>query len=262
MNGAATTRDNVPEYEEAFLAAVILDPKTLDLPDIDRDDFSERIVYDALGAALSLHAQGLTADLPTLGSLMPEDAAALAAISSKSPSAANVAFYLGKIQEAASRRRLKPILRDALGALEEGRSLGTDIVAKIERNVSTDPQRARPGGGFQLRRVGELEIRPPQWLVRDLLEADSLALLFGDPAAGKSFVALDLAACIATGEAFHGRRITKPGPARSISQEKGIAALYGASRPGKSRAVPLSMTQPSMSRPCPPRFATRERWPK
>jgi len=65
--------------------------------------------------------------------------------------------------------------------------------------------------GFQFRRVGELEIRPPQWLVRDLLETDSLTLLFGDPAVGKSFIGLDLALCIATGTPFHGRPVVQPG---------------------------------------------------
>lgn len=73
--------------------------------------------------------------------------------------------------------------------------------------------------GFKLRRFGELELRPPTWLVRDLLETDSLALLFGDPAAGKSFLALDLAASIATGAAFHGRGVSRPGPVVYIAGE-------------------------------------------
>jgi hypothetical protein len=97
----------------------------------------------------------------------------------------------------------------------------------------------RPEGGFQLRRVGSLEIRPPAWLVRDLIEADSLSLLFGDPAAGKSFAALDLAACIATGAAFHGRRVVKPGPAIYIAGEghSGLARRLRAWR--IARCVPL-----------------------
>ena len=85
--------------------------------------------------------------------------------------------------------------------------------------LAPDDGQVPPRRGFQLRRVSELEIRPPDWLVLDLLEADSLALLFGDPSAGKSFIALDLAVCIATGTAFHGRRIAKPGPVVYIAGE-------------------------------------------
>lgn len=72
--------------------------------------------------------------------------------------------------------------------------------------------------GLSLRRVGEISIRPPVFLVRDLVETDGLALLFGDPAAGKSFVALDLAASVATGRAFHGQPV-KAGPVIYIAGE-------------------------------------------
>lgn len=52
-------------------------------------------------------------------------------------------------------------------------------------------------------------IQPTSWLVRDYIEADSLALMFGDPASGKSFVAIDIACCVATGTAWHGHAVTK-----------------------------------------------------
>ena len=50
--------------------------------------------------------------------------------------------------------------------------------------------------------------KPIRWLVRDMLEADTLAMIFGDPGSAKSFLALDMAACIATGKPFHGHRTT------------------------------------------------------
>lgn len=64
----------------------------------------------------------------------------------------------------------------------------------------TEPERR---SGFQLVRAGELEFRPPRFLIRDYIEADSLALVFGDPGCGKSFLALEAACCIATGTPFH-----------------------------------------------------------
>lgn len=81
-------------------------------------------------------------------------------------------------------------------------------------------QEAPQARGFRLVPVGELLAapQPVRWLVRGLLERDTLALLFGDPAAGKSFAALDLAACVATGAAFHGRPV-EAGPVVYLAGE-------------------------------------------
>jgi len=51
-------------------------------------------------------------------------------------------------------------------------------------------------------------LKPIQWLVRGYVEADSLSLMFGDPGCGKSFAAIDLACCIATGTPWHGNKTT------------------------------------------------------
>jgi hypothetical protein len=83
--------------------------------------------------------------------------------------------------------------------------------------VRDDPA-AKPR--FELRRACDIEMRPPAWLVRGLIERDSLCLLFGDPASGKSFIALDLACSLATGRAdFHGLRVCAPGPVVYLAGE-------------------------------------------
>lgn len=51
-------------------------------------------------------------------------------------------------------------------------------------------------------------LKPIKWLVRGYVEADSLSLMFGDPGCGKSFAAIDLACCIATGTPWHGNKTT------------------------------------------------------
>jgi hypothetical protein len=73
--------------------------------------------------------------------------------------------------------------------------------------------------GFRFVRIGELEVSPPRWIVKGIIEREAFGLLFGDPAAGKSFVALDLAACIASGAEFHGREVKAPGPVCYIAGE-------------------------------------------
>jgi len=49
----------------------------------------------------------------------------------------------------------------------------------------------------------------PDFLVDQMLERGSLAMIFGKPASGKSFLAVDLAASIATGRAFQGLKTQK-----------------------------------------------------
>lgn len=60
---------------------------------------------------------------------------------------------------------------------------------------------------FRLTRIGELSYKEPVYLVADFVEAECLAMLFGDPGCGKSFIAVDLALSVATGAGFHGRKV-------------------------------------------------------
>ena len=82
-----------------------------------------------------------------------------------------------------------------------------------------EPQPARPP---LLRHVRELLTNPPavRWLIRGIIEADTLALLYGQPGAGKSFIALSMAASIACGSDWHDHRVTQ-GPAVYILGEGG-----------------------------------------
>jgi len=48
---------------------------------------------------------------------------------------------------------------------------------------------------------------PPDWLLHGTLERDTLALVFGDPGCGKTFMAFDWAARIATGTPWRGHEV-------------------------------------------------------
>lgn len=67
------------------------------------------------------------------------------------------------------------------------------------------PDRPPANDGFAFAGAGELvaRLKPIAWLVRGYLEADSLALMYGEPGHGKSFAAFDLAASVATGTPWH-----------------------------------------------------------
>lgn len=74
--------------------------------------------------------------------------------------------------------------------------------------------------GFRFISGAELiaNIAPVQWLVERYIEANAMVILFGEPGVGKSFVALDMACCIATGEAWQGLSV-KQGPVFYIAGE-------------------------------------------
>ncbi len=60
---------------------------------------------------------------------------------------------------------------------------------------------------LQLTRADQIEMRPPHWLLRGMLERDTFALVFGEPGCGKSFLAIDWACRIATGTPWRGHAV-------------------------------------------------------
>lgn len=78
---------------------------------------------------------------------------------------------------------------------------------------------ARPPSPFPLIAVDEMELRPPRWIIKGILEADCLACIFGSSGSGKSYTALSMAAHIATGRPFCGCDIKRGGPIIYIAGE-------------------------------------------
>ena len=79
----------------------------------------------------------------------------------------------------------------------------SDLPIVPYKDVAKEKQR------FAFIRASDLEFKEPEFIVERLFETDSLSLVFGDPGCGKSFLALGIAACIATGSKFHGRAVKK-----------------------------------------------------
>ncbi len=85
--------------------------------------------------------------------------------------------------------------------------------------------RAAPGTAagkpFTLTPVAELlnQPEPLRWLIPGYLIPECLALVFGDPAAGKSLLAIDWTASIATGRPWNGGRAPRKGPVIYIAGE-------------------------------------------
>jgi len=84
------------------------------------------------------------------------------------------------------------------------------------------------------------KMRPPDWLVDGLIEAGSLTVLYGQSGVGKSFVGVDIAAAVISGQNFAGRQ-TLQGPVLYCAAE-GIAGY-----PPRIQAVRTYRDNPNSS---------------
>ena len=96
------------------------------------------------------------------------------------------------------------------------KEMSSETLSKIVQSEITERQLNESSGeaadgkfDINFYRVGELtkNIQPADWLIESFLEANTMALMFAPPASFKSFVAVDIAACIATGKQWHGHDV-------------------------------------------------------
>ena len=80
------------------------------------------------------------------------------------------------------------------------------------------PKPQKPGGGFELVRLSEIELRPPEYLVNGILETGALGMIFGPAGSGKSFLGIDISASVATGSPWH-KRATRQGAIAYLAGE-------------------------------------------
>ena len=86
--------------------------------------------------------------------------------------------------------------------------------------------------------LGDLEFKAPEWLIDGLLEANTFSVCFGAPAAGKTFLTLDMALCIATGKDFHTHAV-RQGPVFYIAGEGHNGFARRAAAWSKANDIPL-----------------------
>ena len=90
---------------------------------------------------------------------------------------------------------------DANNALQQG-SLQEWLDSVIEV-----PELPRSRDDFFFEPRSALKIHSPDWLIQGVIEKGTLAAVIGESGSGKSFLALDLAACVQTGKPWHGRDV-------------------------------------------------------
>lgn len=60
-----------------------------------------------------------------------------------------------------------------------------------------------------LQKFAEIELKPIDYLIQDLIPKRGLVEIFGEPGCGKSFLAIDMGCSVATGRKYHGFDCTK-----------------------------------------------------
>lgn len=95
--------------------------------------------------------------------------------------------------------------REMATALQGARSKWALPEPEVETVEAEERVREGTDSIFELLDVSELEnMPPPTWLIRDLVAEEGLTILYGDPGAGKSFIAIDMALRVAHGMNWHG----------------------------------------------------------
>lgn len=102
---------------------------------------------------------------------------------------------------------------------------------EVEYLVKSASKSKNRDSGFKLIPLSGFKVKPIDWSITDILLADSLALFFGDPESGKTFLAIDIALCMAYGRKWHGH-VVKQCPVVYIAGEghNGMAIRFAAWR--------------------------------
>lgn len=80
-------------------------------------------------------------------------------------------------------------------------------------NNGTSYEKDMNYSGIQFRSISELIKQPRKidWLIKGRMDCESLNLIFGEPGSMKSFAAIDMGLCIASGMDYHGYPVKKTG---------------------------------------------------
>jgi hypothetical protein len=82
---------------------------------------------------------------------------------------------------------------------------GGDAASLIKNSTPLD---APPRPRIRLLDIDQIEsLAPPTWLIENILTENGLSMIWGRSGAMKSFVALDMALCVATGHPWHGHAV-------------------------------------------------------
>lgn len=219
------------EAEQSVLGGLLIDNRALSLVG---DLLGERAFYMAdhqaiFGAISKLIGQQQPADAVTVLEALKDAGAEdigsvyLMALSNSVPSASNIRRYAEIVHEKWSERMLIAAVDEQAGVAWNAQMSLDDRIERMAAAIAkVEQQRKNPGARIPLMRLPALRQAASgiSWVVKHVLPADSIGILFGGSGTFKSFVAVDCALHIAHGLPWMGRR-TNRGSVLYIAAEGG-----------------------------------------
>jgi hypothetical protein len=156
------------------------------------------------------------------------------------PIAENVAYHVGIVRECAQRRDLITSVRDLEGALQAGRIPAADLGRQFVQVIRD----LLPATGPQpfLTDLELAALPAPEAVIAGMLYRDTLAAIVAKWESYKTFLALEMAFCLAAGVDYYGRPVTAGAVIYDTAEGgSGFARRVGALREkyGITRQVPL-----------------------
>ncbi len=206
------------EAEQALIGACMFDNTIIKgiAEHLGAEDFFEQVHGTAFAAMVAENAAGRAVNPLLLKSYFTDSEplkalggmAYLARLSGDASGLLAANDLADQIHDLGLRRRMRDKLARALANV-------TDLTTPSEKVIDFDlgdmVADAR-GSTFELLTIeGLRRLPPPAWLVHEAVSSDGLTIIYGEPGAGKSFIALDMALRIALGRDWHGFRTKRAG---------------------------------------------------
>ena len=217
---AVAASSRVPPHnlaaERSLLGAALLSAKAVEaaVGVVGPDDFyrpAHGHIWHAIG---TLAAGDQPVDTVTvaaqLGTLLDTvgGPAQLVSLIADTPATSNAGRYARIVADHATLRRLIRLageLTDQAYLLpSDPADAVADAIDALEQLETTHGDRL---GDHLVSGPAVLDLPAPEPLIADIVNLDSFAVLYGRPGSGKSFLALDMALCVASGTWWHGHQV-------------------------------------------------------
>lgn len=111
--------------------------------------------------------------------------------------------------------RVWPALARRGAAERQARAVGVEHGRQVLAGMTVNGKPLSPPAGkaerFRVLHVSDLGDREPSYLIDGLIEERTYGAVFGAPGSAKTFLAIDMAACVATGHDYHGKAVRQGG---------------------------------------------------
>jgi hypothetical protein len=197
----------LPNPDERDLLQLVIndfDAATRVLPDMEERAFSHPMARRIFGACRAVWSDASTYDPltpPVLASYCQARAVELKAQADASDSGPE---WERLCQESGFWSEAREIVEVELSTLPKR----ADSTGHAMKDALAIAKKLRAAPAFAFTPLSQLKARPrPKWLIQDVLVEATAVVLSGDSQSFKTFSALDMALCVATGTPWHGRPV-------------------------------------------------------